>query len=80
MSANYYWSPVGKAKSLDVASKSDFGSAMQDTFGTFPITLNSTHYPQLTAMAHVIRQGSNPYAELLDLVERHGEIEVRREY
>jgi len=86
MSATIIWRPVKGGKTLSTpGGTSSFITAMEHTFGPFPLLLTLTDGSKLEAMAEVYggEDKNNPYKKLYDLVcdERFGDgIEVDAEY
>lgn len=79
MSASFFWRPTepqGKRLSVDLPSR--FWEAMEEAFGSFPITLHRAQAPVLRGMAAASRESA--FAFLAGLLEEHHEsIELMRQ-
>ena len=74
------WCPKAKPKTLHFNGTACIlvAEALAQTFGKFPIQLNQfEHATVILGMMHAAGEGATPYKELLDALNRHGEIEVR---
>jgi hypothetical protein len=61
---------------------SRFAAAIEETFGSFPLSLCTEHIPVLMAMANTYggQDEDNPYLELTQLINRHDTISIWTEY
>lgn len=50
--------------------------ALADTFGGFPVRLSPEHVVTLRAMAAVAGEGREPYDQIADALQKHGDVEV----
>lgn len=50
--------------------------ALADVFGEFPIRLTPEHRVTLRAMAAVAGEGREPYDQIADALQKHGDVEV----
>ncbi|MDD5693561.1 MAG: hypothetical protein PHU86_03770 [Patescibacteria group bacterium] len=83
MSANIYWRPDTQARNnFDVGAPSDFIDSIREAFGELPVKLNSKDVPTLKGMASVksLWRNDNPYKEIIETIEKVGEIEIWAEW
>lgn len=83
MSANIYWRPVTTARNdLSVSAPSDFIDSMREAFGNLPVKLTDKDIPTLKGMSSVrnIFRNENPYKEIIETIEKVGEIEIWAEW
>jgi len=84
MSANIYWKTVRpqQQRSLHASAPSSFIRSMEKAFGRFPCRVNKECIAKLEGMAAVYGEGpeTNPYSELVNLLEQIDEIELWAEY
>lgn len=81
MSAHINWHPAAtKDKSIDVPAPSAFMETMAGVGLTLPCIVRQADIRLLTGMAAVFgpheRSRPNPYQQILDLLEKHDEIEI----
>ena len=83
MSANICWRPVeSKAKRINTSAPSSFMEAMKRAGMSLPCELNASHRERLIGLAasHCYDTPTNPYQQLLDLLEKHESIALWAEY
>ena len=54
-------------------------TALIKIFGEFPITLDSSHLPSIKAMSAASGEGSAPYDQIAEALEKHGGISLAME-
>lgn len=54
-------------------------AALNKIFGEFPITLDSSHLPQIKAMAAASGEGNAAYNQIAEALEKHGGISLAME-
>lgn len=79
MSATICYIPRSRIKSMNnVAAPSSFIEKIEKLFGRFPLTLSEEHIGDLIVANRVL---SDPgISELIEVIEKCGEIELRAEY
>lgn len=83
MSASIYWEEPIKRKCLKgVMAPSRFIASIEETFGHFPVRLRNEDLRVLHGMANTWGdpKDSNPYLNLIDLLEDKDMIELTVEY
>lgn len=84
MSATICWRPTDiKDHYLErCGAPSSFIDAMAQTFDGFPVELSVAAIPRLQAMAAVFggADESNPYLELIEVLENHKSVKLWAEY
>lgn len=54
-------------------------NALTQIFGEFPITLDSSHLPQIKAMAAASGEGNAAYNQIAEALEKHGGLSLAME-
>jgi len=83
VSANIYWTPVNhKHINIPTWSPSSYKATLERAFGSFPLILGNNSIPIIAGIAAAQedkRQG-DCFMELVEAIERHGEIMLEVEY
>lgn len=86
MTANIIWLPVNKKENtLNILAPSGFMKDMAKVGLQLPRIINRNDIPKLTGMASVFGSAFgddnyNPYQQILDLLEKYEEIELKSKY
>lgn len=78
MGANILWEPVKAGQPIDCSTPSATIRALEDTFGSLPVTLEPKHAFALRAMAKAAK--NDTYERLAALAEEHDGIRVWADY
>lgn len=83
MSASICWRPTDNSrKHISVGAPSSFMQTMDRAGLRLPCTLGENELPTLRGMAATwsAPENANPYQQIIDLIEQHGEIDLFAEY
>jgi hypothetical protein len=83
MTANIYWEKIDpKPKDLGVGAPSSFIDSLKKAGLGFPCELDHKAVPVLAGMAAMWehKNSTNPYAELVEIINKNGRIKVWAEY
>ena len=78
MSANIYWIPTRKGGEIETSCPSRFIKTIEETFGVFPVKLDESRLILLQAM--FTASGDRCYEQLVELIEKYGEILIEARY
>lgn len=81
MSASIIWEPVNpNPRTLHVMAPSWFMAALEKAGLGLPRQFGEIDLPVLRGMAATIDKEANPFQELIDVIDKHGPVEVWAEY
>jgi uncharacterized protein YbgA (DUF1722 family) len=84
MSTSIRMNPITEVEYVDYGACGSLSSVLAEMFGDFPIKLTRDDLAALEAAALGYRQGTspaadNPFQQIYDYLEKHGEIVLERE-
>ena len=81
MSANIYWEAINpNPKSLYVMAPSWFMECLERADMGLPYTFGESDIPTLRGLAATMKDDRNPFKELIEAIEKNGEVNVWYEY
>ena len=82
MSATIHWRSTAKSDPhlKEVGAPSSFIESIERAFGGFPVELDEKAVPVLRGMTVMYHEHPNGYDEIIELIEKHGSIELYASY
>ena len=78
MSANITWTPMNKGGNIKTSIPSAFIKSIENTFGKFPIKLNTNDLDILQGMFNASKEHS--YEQIIELIEKYDEVFIEAYY